>query len=65
MKNEEKEINCESKKKEKKGETFMFRLSDDDGAMLQELSIRLDRSRSDVIRRAINCFIMQWKIRIN
>lgn len=56
MKNEEKEMNCEPKKKEKKGETFMFRLSDDDGAMLQELSIRLDRSRSDVIRRAIKLF---------
>ena len=56
MKNEEKEIKCETKKKEKKEETFMFRLTEDDGAMLQELSIRLDRSRSDVVRRAIKLF---------
>ena len=56
MKNEEKEMSCETKKKEKKGETFMFRLTDSDEAMLQELSVRLDRSRSDVVRRAIKLF---------
>lgn len=56
MKNEEKETKCETKKKEKKEEIFMFRLTEDDGAMLQELSIRLDRSRSDVVRRAIKLF---------
>ena len=56
MKNEEKEMKCETKKKEKKEEIFMFRLTEDDGAMLQELSIRLDRPRSDVVRRAIKLF---------
>ena len=56
MRNEEKETVYEPKKKEKKGETFMLRMTDSDEAMLNELSFRLDRSRSDVVRRAIKLF---------
>lgn len=44
------------RKRERKDETFMFRLTETDEEMLQRLSYGLDRSRSDVMRRALKLF---------
>lgn len=44
------------RKREPKDETFMFRLTETDDEMLQRLSYSLDRSRSDIMRRALKLF---------
>jgi predicted transcriptional regulator len=54
----EKNINEQKmkRKREPKDETFMFRLTETDDEMLQRLSYSLDRSRSDIMRRALKLF---------
>lgn len=57
MENEKKDFKQKmGPKKERKDETFIFRLTESDDEMLQKLSYGLDRSRSDVMRRALKLF---------
>ena len=49
------------KKKERKTDHFMFRFTESDEQMLEYLSYRLDRSKSDVMRRALKYFYAAYE----
>lgn len=51
----------EKQKKECKGTTVVFRMTDDDDTLLQNLTYQLDKSRSEIMRQALRLYYYSMK----
>jgi predicted DNA-binding protein len=51
----------EKQKKECKDKTVIFRMTDDENELLKYLSYRLDRSRSEIMRQALELYFFAMR----